>query len=375
MQRSYRYKIAYGGRGSSKSWTFCAMLLSKARQKQTRILCCREIQTSIKASVHQLLSNLIFRNGWQYEFKITAQQIRHLETGSIFTFAGLKNNPESVKSTEGVDICFIEEGQTISQQSMELLIPTIRKPGSEIWIAMNPRYEFDYCYERFVKQKADNVLCKRVNYTDNPWFPDVLREELERDKAFNYGMYLHTWEGELRPYGERPAFSKDSLVWDGGRPDGVPELYGLDLSYSGRNALVGISTSPDGSVLFIDSAASATAVPLQQMSEWLGPIDNAVVVDSARPEVIRLLKDQGYTIRPSKKGAGSVLRGIDKLNQFKEIRFMEGTEEAYQEFSKLGFDDNENVVGDRDFVDAVRYALERNGGMKVIPWGALRRAG
>ena len=375
LMKPMRFKIAHGGRGSSKSTTFGLMALVLARKEKHNILCCREIQMSIRASVHQLLINLIYENGWQYEFKITGREIKHLETGSVISYAGLKNNPESVKSTEGLTRVFIEEAQTISEDSMRLLIPTVRRPGSEIWMAMNPRYEQDYVYQRFIVNPGKNVLCKQVNYTDNPWFPEVLKQEMEYDKeSGDYAQYLHTWMGQLRPYGSRPAFSSDALVWDGSELSDGATMYGLDLSYSGRNALVSISASEDGHILHVHTAASATAVPLQRMAEWLGPIDNTIVVDSARPEVIRLLRDQGYTVSGSKKGAGSVLRGIDKLNKYQQIRFYAGTEEAYDEMSKLGFDENENPIGDRDFSDAIRYAVERLNSFQSITWGELSHA-
>jgi len=371
LQSGARYKVSYGGRGSSKSTSICLMLLLKARTQRLRILACREIQTSIRSSVHQLMKNIIRENGWEWEYKITNAFIEHVKTGSLISFAGLKNNPESVKSTEGIDICFIEEAQTISEDSMRLLIPTVRKPGSEIWMAMNPRYGSDYVYDRFVINHDHNVLLCKVNYTSNPWFPEVLREEMEYDKKRDYGLYLHTWEGHLRPYGARSVFTPSILEWGGAELLGEPDIYGLDLSYSGKNAIVGISSSKDGHYLDVLEAASASRVPLQQMSEFLGNIDNTIVVDSARPEVIRLLRDQGYTVRPSKKGAGSVLRGIDRLQKYQKIRFGAGTEEAYEEFSKLGFDAAENLVGDRDFVDATRYAVERIGGFSALKWGEL----
>jgi len=316
------------------------------------------------------MKNIIRENGWEYEYKVTNAFIEHLKTGSLISFAGLKNNPESVKSTEGIDICFIEEAQTISEDSMRLLIPTIRKPGSQIWMAMNPRYNTDYVYDRFVLHSDDNVLLCKVNWQDNPWFPDVLREEMEHDKKRDYGLYLHTWEGHIRPYGARPVFSCNLLEWCGSELSGEPDIYGLDLSYSGKNAITGIRAA-ETDYLDILTAASASRVPLQQMSEFLGNIDNTIVVDSARPEVIKLLRDQGYTIRGSKKGAGSVIRGIDRLQKYHKIRFAAGTEEAYEEFSKLGFDADENLVGDRDFVDATRYAVERIGGFKALKWGEL----
>jgi len=367
-----RYKVAYGGRGSSKSYTLALKLLVESRRKKTRILACREIQTSIKSSVHQLLIDLIWKYGWEREFAIRSASISHIGTGSVITFAGLKNNPESVKSTEGIDICFIEEAQTISEPSMRLLIPTVRKEGSEIWMAMNPRFANDYVYDRFVVNGGDNVLAVKVNYSDNPWFPDVLRDEMEYDKERDYGMYLHIWEGNLRPYGERPLFYPGMLeIWDGDDPREA-KIAGLDLSFSGNNAFVRISVNEEGSELFIHEAKTKSKVPLQGMSEWLGPVDITIVYDSARPEVGKLLIDQGYSVKKSKKGAGSVGRGADKMARFKKIWFGAEAIEAIEEFSKLGWDENDDIVGTRDIWDATRYAMERIlGEMKVIPWRLL----
>jgi len=358
----HRYKIAYGGRGSSKSTSFCLMLLIRARRERTRILACREIQTSIKSSVHQLLSNIIFEQGWQYEFKINASDITHKGNGSVITFAGLKNNPESVKSTEGIDICYIEEAQTISEQSMRLLIPTVRKPDSEIWMAMNPRYDSDYVYKRFIKEPGDNVLGTAVNWSDNPWFPDVLKQEMEYDKERDYEHYLHTWEGALRPFGERPLFTPDSLERIGAEPLGIPTAYGLDLSWSGDNALVSISATEDRRQLTIHSATLKSKIPLKGLSEWLGDIKDTIVVDSARPEVINMLRDDGFHVKKSRKGAGSVQKGADKLARMHKIYFAPGTDEALKEFSELGYDENDELIGKRDCFDATRYAMESIGG-------------
>ena len=339
------------------------MLLMRARQRKTRIVCGREIQTSIKDSVHQLLVSLIFRFGWQYEFKITERQIRHKENESLFTFVGLKNNPESVKSTEGIDLFWIEEGQTISHQSMRLLIPTVRKEGSEIWISMNPRYADDYVYERFIMGDNSNCLAVRVNFIDNPWFPEVLRQEMEYDKEHDYELYRHTWEGQLRPHGERPLFSPDALQRAGAELSREPpDIYGLDLSWSGDNALTGISESTDRRELFIHTLSLKSKIPLRKLSGWIGHIDKKIVVDSARPEVIDMLREDGFNVTGSKKGAGSVKKGTDKIARYDKIWFADGTEAAMKEFSELGFDDDDDLVGKRDCFDSVRYALERIGG-------------
>lgn len=372
---SKRYKIAHGGRGSSKSWTFCTMVIDAASKSKKRVLCCREIMTTLKASVRQLLIDIIERYdypGWRY----SERQLTNVN-GSVITFAGLKNNPENVKSTEGVDICFIEEGQTISETSMRLLIPTIRKPGSEIWVAMNPRFADDYCYRRFVvgNEGVDNVLSRQVNYTDNPWFNDTMRGEMEYDKQHDYGMYRHIWLGELRPYGERPVFTPDALeigvpAW---ASDG-PSIYGLDLSWSGKNALDGIQVSEDRRELYVSEAAESSKVPLTELGAWIGELDIAMVVDNARPEVIDMLRKQGFTVRRSKKGAGSVLSGADKMARFHKIWIRPGLEFVADELSRLGWDENENIIGDRDHFDAIRYGLERINAMRLISFGELQRA-
>ena len=373
MEEKHRYKMAHGGRGSGKSNSMCLMILLKCRAREVRVLACREIQTSIKSSVHALMTDIIYKNGWQYEFKITQQHIKHLETGSFITFAGLKNNPESVKSTEGIDICFIEEAQTISETSMRLLIPTVRKHESEIWFAMNPRYDSDYVYQRFIKDPGDNVLCKAVNFIDNPWFPDVLRQEMEYDKERDYEYYRHTWEGSLRPYGERPLFSSDALARIGDESLGLPTSAGLDLSWSGDNALCIISASKDGHELFIHTATLKSKIPLKGLTEWIGPLDKLpLVADSARPEVIDMLRAEGYRVRGSRKGAGSVQKGADKMARMRKIWFGPGAEEAMKEFSELGYDENDELIGKRDAFDATRYAMERlRSGLQTISWGSI----
>jgi phage terminase large subunit len=193
---------------------------------------------------------------------------------------------------------------------------------------------------------------------------------MEYDKETNHGLYLHTWLGQLRPYGERPAFGDGQLVWDG-TEGGEPDIYGMDLSYSGNNVLVGISMQSGERELVIESARGKSGIPLQKLGDWVGEVSKAIVVDSARPEVIRLLRDQGFAVRKAEKGAGSVIGGIDRLNRFKSIVFKQGTEAAYDEFSKLGFNDKEELVGTRDFCDATRYGLEKIKPFRVISWDKL----
>ena len=193
----HRYKILYGGRGSAKSWSVARALIAIAVQKQTRILCARELQNSISDSVIALLGDQIKAMGLESFFDVQRTAI-YGKNASEFSFAGLKHNVTSIKSFEGVDICWIEEGQAVSKVSWETLIPTIRKPDSEIWVTFNPDLDTDETYKRFVVNPPATAKIAKVNWSDNPWFPQVLKDELEDLKARNVDAYLNVWEGHTR---------------------------------------------------------------------------------------------------------------------------------------------------------------------------------
>jgi len=192
-----RYKILYGGRGSGKSWGVARALIAMAVQKPIRVLCARELQNSISDSVIALLHDQIKAMSLDSFFDVQRTAIYGLN-GSEFSFAGLKHNVTSIKSFEGVDICWIEEGQAVSKASWEVLIPTIRKPDSEIWVSFNPDLDTDETYKRFVINPPPSAKVVKVNWSDNPWFPKVLEEELEDLKKKNMDSYLNVWEGHTR---------------------------------------------------------------------------------------------------------------------------------------------------------------------------------
>lgn len=202
-----RYKVIYGGRGGSKSW-FCARtLLILGLEKPLRILCAREIQKSIQDSVHQLLRDQIVALGLQGFYQVLQNEIRGLN-GTLFTFAGLKHNVDSLKSKEGIDVVWVEEAHNVSKDSWDKLIPTIRKPGSEIWITFNPELEDDETYQRFVVNPPKNSIVIKVNYNDNPWFPEVLRLEMEELQAKDHKAYLNVWEGYCKSAVEGAIFAE-----------------------------------------------------------------------------------------------------------------------------------------------------------------------
>jgi phage terminase large subunit len=194
-----RYKVAHGGRGSGKSWGFARALLLQGAAAPLRILCTREVQKSIKDSVHKLLSDQIQALGLGWFYQVLENEIRG-KNGTEFTFAGLASHTiESIKSYEGVDRVWIEEGQVVRKRSWDVLIPTIRKPGSEIWLTYNPELETDETHQRFsVTPPADAVVVE-VNYSDNPWFPAELESERLHSQVTNPKDYAWIWEGKCKP--------------------------------------------------------------------------------------------------------------------------------------------------------------------------------
>jgi len=190
-----RYKVYYGGRGGGKSWAIGQVLLMKAMTEPVRILCTREFQQSIQESVHKLLSDQIDAMGYQEHFEVQ-RSIIYGKNGSQFIFEGLKNNVTKIKSMEGIDIVWAEEAESISENSWDVLIPTIRKPDSEIWVSFNPNDEMDNTYQRFVINPPENAVVKKVGWQDNPWFPDELRAEMVECKEKQPKKWLHIWEGE-----------------------------------------------------------------------------------------------------------------------------------------------------------------------------------
>lgn len=216
--RPKRYKTAFGGRGGAKSWAFADALIIFAAQAGESALCAREFQNSIEDSVHGLMAARIRLLGLEDEFDIQATAIYHRRNGAQFKYAGLARNIESIKSKFGFKRLWIEEGETVTQKSWDVLIPTIRAPGSEIWTSFNPNEEEAPTYQTLVKPWEEQIRAhgfheddmryiRRVTYRDNPWFKDSpLYAEMLECKAKNFKKYLHIWEGECN------ADYEDSII-------------------------------------------------------------------------------------------------------------------------------------------------------------------
>lgn len=193
-----RYKVAHGGRGGGKSWAVARLLLALGMSRPLRVLCTREVQKSLKESVHRLLADQVGAMGLDTFYDVQATTIKGAN-GTEFLFAGLQDHTvDSIKSYEGVDIAWVEEAHSVSALSWQILTPTIRKPGSEIWVTFNPTLDDDPVYQRFVVRDDPQAVVVQINWRDNPWFPDVLDVERRALKAVNEDLYAHVWEGACR---------------------------------------------------------------------------------------------------------------------------------------------------------------------------------
>lgn len=254
----HRYKVAYGGRGSGKSWGAAISLLAQGAQKPLRILCAREFQNSISDSVHALLADQIKKLGLEGFYEVQNTAI-YGKNGTEFLFAGLKHNVTKIKSFEGVDVCWVEEAQTTSKSSWDVLIPTIRKNGSEIWITFNPELDTDETYKRFVVNPPSNAKVVKVNWSDNPWFPDVLREEMEDLKARDIDAYLNVWEGNTRQVLDGAVYAnelrkaqEESRIKDVIIDKSIPVSTFWDLGWSDMTSIWFVQVIPGGEVRVID---------------------------------------------------------------------------------------------------------------------------
>ncbi len=364
FNNDWREAAVYGGRYSLKSHTVARVLLIKARQKKTRVACFREFQNSIADSSYQLLVELIKEYNLG-DFQITNNSIINTINGSDFIFKGLWNNEQSIKSIEGIDIAWVEEAQTVSEKSLEVLTPTVRKNNSQIIYTYNRLLEEDPVHKRLVLEGRPNTLIINVNYDiaiKYGMMPEVIRLEIEDDKKKRPGLYRHKWLGE--PYNMERKIYKDWQIIDEIPHEARLERYGLDFGYSNDPTAIVAIYKYNGGFIF-DEICYQKGLSNKQIADILINLPRALVVaDSAEPKSIDELKLYGVNVLPSLKGQGSVNKGIQFI-QDQRISITKRSVNGLKEYRNyLWKTDKEgriiNTPEDifNHFMDAIRYGLD-----------------
>ena len=376
-----RYKIIYGGRGSGKSYAVADALLLISIQKKCLILRGREFQNSIKDSVHSLLRQRIEALTLSDEFEITYDEIRHKYSDSRFIFKGLRMNIDSIKSTAGITHLWIEEADTLSFSSWRTIKPTIREDGSEIWATFNPKNKTDILYQEFIADTPpDNSYVVKVNWQDNPHFPNVLKEEMERDKIRDFGLYQHIWEGECLEHSDAQIFKGYWIESEFEEPQGMHKYFGLDFGFS-QDPTAGIRCYVDENTLYITHEAVSRGLEIDETAKFIEDRlpdlkKHTIYADNARPESISFIERQGYSIKAVEKGKGTVEDGIEYIKSFDKVIIHPRCSQTIREFTLYSYKIDErsgditNIIVDANnhCIDALRYALERSMKNKFIDY-------
>ena len=368
INNTARYKVSYGGRGSAKSWSYAKALIIKALTENCRILCTRQLQTSIKDSVHKLLCDTIERMDVSDKFEITRDTIRCIKTGSEFIFKGIQNNINEIKSLEGINYCWVEEAQSVSSDSWETLIPTIRQDNSEIWVTFNPDKEEDATYQKFVVNPPPNAIIKKVNFDDNPYLTKTLREEMEYCKQVDYGKYEHIWLGNTVIATEAQIYNGKFELKEFETPEKVTFYYGADWGFANDPTAV-IRCFIKDQCLYIDYESGGVGVEFEELPALFNVIPEAqkwvIRADNARPETISFMKRKGFRIEACPKWKGSVEDGIEYIRSFRRIYVHTRCKHTYEEFKFYSYKQDRitsdilPIVVDKNnhYLDALRYAL------------------
>lgn len=364
-----RFKGTWGGRGSAKSWFWAGETID-ALLSGLNVLCIREVQNSIADSVKRLIEARIAEFGLSELFTMTDKEIRCNASGAVAIFRGMQNHTAaSIKSLEGFDRAWWEEAQTATQHSLDLLIPTIRKPGSELWFSWNPGSETDPIDVFLRANPPDNAIVIKVNWQDNPWFPDELRGDMERDRARDPGKYQHIWEGAYQTLSEARIF-KNWRVAEMTVPERIIWYPGVDFGFAQDPTAALRCCLLDKRTLYIDHEAwevgtSTEALPallhkVPEINKWPSR------ADSARPETIDYLRRNGFPkMRGAVKGKGSVedgimfLQGLDMVVHPRCVNLQRALAGyAYKIDKRTGGILPEPHHDHSDLIDALRYAVE-----------------
>lgn len=382
-----RFKAYYGGRGSGKSHSLAIALVLLGVKRSIRWLCAREIQKSLQTSVKQLLEDKIIALKLQDAYVITSESITG-KNGTKFFFVGLKTNPDSIKSMEGLDGVWVEEADRCSQRSLDLLLPTIRKPNSELWFSWNRYQATDPVDNMFLGGKPPpNSIVQQVNWRDNPFFPEVLKGEMLWLKERDVDKWRHVWEGGLLQQSNAKVFSNwrvDDL--DDHIPEGSIPRLGADWGFSVDPTVIVECHVFNRTLYFKEEAYKVKCEVDETPALFYGSDrrkpprwtnvhahpglesvrrDYRIVADSARPETISYMSKRGFNIVRANKGQGSVEDGLEFMRTYDIVLHPRCTNLKY-EMSVYSYkvDSMTEMVlpflkdAHNNVIDAARYSLE-----------------
>lgn len=366
-----RFRGAFGGRGSGKSFNFAKMAAIWGAIDKMRILCTRELQVSIKESFHAELKNAIKSDEWLSSvYDVGIDYIRNNNNGTEFLFKGLRHGMGSVKSTAQIDLTIVEEAEDVPENAWVDLLPTIfRTDKAECWVIWNPRKKESPVDKRFRKFKPDDAVMVEMNYYDNPFFPKGLEDLRRHDEdTMPPELYAHVWLGAYYEHTEAQVFKNwkveqvNTNGWEG-------PYYGLDFGFS-QDPTAGVKCWLNGNDVYIEKEAGKVGLEIDHTAYYLvkridGINDAKVYADSARPESISLLKRTGIPrIEGVPKWKGSVEDGVEWLRS-KRIFINPECTETIKEFTYYSYKTdrytgeikNQLVDAYNHYIDAIRYCF------------------
>ena len=413
LNRMFRFIALYGGRDSAKSWSIAEYLIRRATTEPIFWLCTREFQTSVRDSVHRLLVNTIFRLGLQGWFTTSANSITS-KAGAEFIFRGLHHNIIEVKGTEGLDGMWIEEGQSLTKESLDIVVPTLRKEGSQLICSWNVTDEDAPVHQYFIVNPPPDSYVRQVNYDENPFLSSITRKTIEHMMATDFPTYEHIYKGIPKKFSEAlvlggkyvvEAFPDD--LWR--KADRI--FQGLDFGFANDPNAFTRSFVHDN-ILHIEYEAGGVGIELEDIGPMMTgeipsdhpdkaraqkvvdkqfgsvPRNHAAPVrewpikcDNARPETISFLRGKGFRTEAAEKWNGSVEDGIAHLKSFRVIKIHPRCKETAQEARVWAYKVDRitreilPVLVDKNnhYWDGIRYGMDgyiqRRGGLGV--WAAL----
>lgn len=367
-----RYRFAYGGRGSAKSYSFALMAAVWGACEPLRILATREFQDSIKESFYAELERVITDTPEIAGIYNIGESYIRAANGTEFIFKGLRRNITAIRSMAKIDLAIVEEAEDVPEKSWRDLIPTIREDKSEIWAIWNPRTRNSPVDKRFRERPPASAIGANLNYWDNPFFPEVLERDRQHDLAtLDPATYAHIWEGDyLENSDTQVLHGKVQITEFEPGPDWDGPYYGLDFGFA-ADPTAAVECWIHQDTLYIRREAGRVGLEIddtaKEVKQALPGVEKYVMyADSARPESISYLRRNGLPrLRPCGKWAGSVQDGVELLRGYQAIIVHPACRKTIKE-SRLYSYKTDRLTGDilpqiidanNHYIDAIRYAL------------------